>query len=1039
MVAVEFNWAYYTLLVFISALVPGLAVGWPLLKKTNLSKLERLLFCFFIGLVVPPAMLVLENMAGVQFSLFLALANIFVLTAGGVFWGIREGAFHFSMPSANLEDFLSVDGAKKHLPTLLLLIAVLLAFWIRLQSFSPVYSELDPYFYVYGSGQIIREGQVPYSEDTAWWPEVRSAGHRAFPSLKMYIEAQGYALYTGGGGYNNYLLFDTSSWLPPIMAALMAFGGYLLFSSHYGKRYGLLAAFLLTFLPVTIFKMSAGVNEAGPEGMASIFIVLGFYALALRKNDLRLGALAALGFFTAVAASNYEPVIAIPVAGFIALQALDYFIRGKKNEGFLRISACLVAGFLAGSFVDSVYPTGIGGLPGMFSNPQVLLCVGALALAYALEKLDVFTKMPKGRKTALLALAVLAAVLVLLVPNPAGRMAKDEVHSFIGAADFNFPLQRTIAEQNDAGSSFEGESGFLALVPKGRIVAGAPGILQAIANPSYIPQVASNAVYSVLDLFAGFFTWIGNFALKLSSSAFNFFLGTNISPGTKDPSLLFVFAIIGTLGLAWNHFSREGEERNAPSLAVLLLILTLPILYIGLNKIKFTIFIGMALVVVAVATLAELERLALRLAGKKEKYSKHIKPVFIAAIVLLALGEVFLPSAYSLMILSKSFETRYQDSPAAAMPHLADVCEELRSRGYYDADICAAGYNTSFAGTINSQFNTRACLVSQLSVQEIFPTADAASQNQASEARSGASFRCNRLADYWVDSMLWIRSSVPEGDRITSWWDYGHWINYFGDHKTVLRNEHASLGMIGRVAHDYILGTTQDLITSMNYFDSRYVLFDVELIGGDSFGGKYGALNYLGCAHEGETSVKQAPGTSKCEFDHSPERIVVPKLQGASSACVLSESQQRAGVLAYRIGQTAVDSTPAYCIGEITLGGKTVPATYYLDRKDSNGDMVLSKGIMRQIDDNAQYATYEMVYTDAPIWPGPAGTLVGGMEDAKNGFYTSNLYRGFYLGHLPGFDLVYKSANGEVKIYRMQNFTGNPSGWIDPVASKQTQ
>ena len=147
--------------------------------------------------------------------------------------------------------------------------------------------------------------------------------------------------------------------------------------------------------------------------------------------------------------------------------------------------------------------------------------------------------------------------------------------------------------------------------------------------------------------------------------------------------------------------------------------------------------------------------------------------------------------------------------------------------------------------------------------------------------------------------------------------------------------------MIGRVAHDYILGTTQDLITSMNYFDSRYVLFDVELVGGDTFGGKYGALNYLGCAHEGETSVKQAPGTSKCEFDHSPERIVVPKLQSSSTACVLSESQQRAGVLAYRIGQTSVDSSPAYCIGEITLGGKVMPATYYLDRKDGNGDLVL--------------------------------------------------------------------------------------------------
>ena len=56
------------------------------------------------------------------------------------------------------------------------------------------------------------------------------------------------------------------------------------------------------------------------------------------------------------------------------------------------------------------------------------------------------------------------------------------------------------------------------------------------------------------------------------------------------------------------------------------------------------------------------------------------------------------------------------------------------------------------------------------------------------------------------------------------------------------------------------------------------------------------------------------------------------------------------------------------------------------------------------------------------------------MEDAKTAFYTSNLYQGFYLGKLPGFDLVYQSANSEVRIYRMQNFTGNPTGYVNQSA-----
>ena len=76
----------------------------------------------------------------------------------------------------------------------------------------------------------------------------------------------------------------------------------------------------------------------------------------------------------------------------------------------------------------------------------------------------------------------------------------------------------------------------------------------------------------------------------------------------------------------------------------------------------------------------------------------------------------------------------------------------------------------------------------------------------------------------------------------------------------------------------------------------------------------------------------------------------------------------------------------------------------------------------------------EMVYTDEPIWRGQNGSAVGGMEDAKTDFYRSNLYTGFYLEKLPGFDLVYKSANGEVKIFRMKDslFVGNKQGIVDP-------
>lgn len=1051
MVALAFDPLYYSLLVLLSAIVPGAALGWPFLKKSELSALEKLLLCFFVGMVAAPTLLILENIAGLKFSLYLVFANLFLLTAAGIFYGIRSGAFGFKLPEIDLDAVLDAEFAKKHAATAFLLLAVILSFWLRIQTYSPIYSELDPYFYVYGSGQIIREGAIPATDDTAWWPEIKTSGHRSFPSLKMYIEAQWYALYTSGGEYDNYLLFVTSSWLQPIVASLMAFGAYLLISPYYGRRYGILAAFLMALLPISIFKMSAGVNEAAPFGMMSIFMTFGVYAAALKKKDISLAIIGALVFFAAATGSNYEAVIAIPVAGFIALQALDYFVRGKRFGDFLKLSAILVAGFFAGLAMDAIYISGIGSMLSAFTSGLSIALLGALAFAFCLDYLMGTGLKDKKRNTLLAGGAVLVALL-LLVPNPVGKIAKGQIKDYIGFADFNFPLQRTIAEQNQAGGNFEGEAGFLALVPAGHIDPNAKDIVGS----------GMNVFYGLAGGLSALFSAIGNGALQLSTAFFNFFLGTNITTGAKEDSLLFFFMIVSVAGMAWNHFARKGEERDVASIGILLLLLILPIVYVGLNKIKFTVFVGLALVVAGVAAIAEIEKLFAYLAGKMKnaEAAKYIKWCFVAVILLVAWAEAVIPSSYSMMILSKSFEPRYQDNPAAMMPELAKTCEELRAVGYYDPEICAAGYNASFADTINSQFNSKVCLVSQLSMKELIPGSNASEQQASAEAKAGASFRCNRLADYWVDSMEWINKNLDPSDRVTSWWDYGHWINYFGDRKTVLRNEHASTGMIGRVAHDYIGGTAQDLMDSMNYFDSRYVLFDVELIGGGSFGGKYGALNYLSCAHDDETSVMTQPGTSDCEFVHSPERLVIPKMQTIQTSCTISESQQRTGVAAYRMTkENAPEGKPSYCVGgELTLGnGEKITPMYYADLKDAAGDLVLNKGFLRNIGEQGDVAFFEVVYNDALLWPGPNGTFVGGMEDAmcvpladgthqtqcegtalKTKFYDSNLYRGFYLEKLPGFELVYKSKSGEVKIYRMINFTGNREGYVDPVSAAKT-
>ncbi|MFA5930211.1 MAG: hypothetical protein WC861_04985 [Candidatus Micrarchaeia archaeon] len=1043
MVAFTFDAFYFSLVVFLSAIIPGVALGWPLLKKSGLGVMEQALLCFFIGLFAVPSLLYTESLIGLKFSLFLVFANILILVAAGLFMGVRSGAFSFPAPKLPSFDktFFTYERASALAVPLLLFLVVILAFWIRIQTFSPMYSELDPYWYIYGTGQIIREGVQPATDDTAWWPEVM-ANHHAAP-LKEYLEAEWFALYTNGGAYNNYLLFTTSSWLPPISAAFVSLGAYFLVSSLYGRRYGLFAAFLLAFLPITIYKMSAGVNEAAPVGNMVLFMSMGLFAMSLvKKNDLigtlsafgfpipirALGILSAFGFFVSILSSNYTQVIALPLAGFAILQSADYFYRGRKNDAFMECLLYAMGGFILGVALN--FPAYSNSVFSALTYTPVLMALAGAAFAIALQYLSGLGWDEKKRYTAIGAGAI--AVLLLVFLTPVGAIARGTVSGYLGAAEFTTALSRTISEQNLAGVSFEGEAGFIAVVPKDHVEQNASGF-----------GIMTSAAYGALSVPAAMFTFLGNSFFRLLDMLFGAFAGVNLATSAKADSLFFVFLVIAAIGPILRHFSRSKEGRDLPSVALILLLVTMPVIYIGINKIKYTIFAGMMIAVAAAVALAELERLFRWICdkAKADGAAKYVSAAFACLLVLTVYAQAAGPVPYAYVFTVKSFEPRYQDNPVAMAPVASKLCEDLRARGVpygQMQSLCDAGAYANFSDDINSQFNIDVCWLSQMRADELFPPAnDTAAQKRSAEAVTSAKFRCNRVADYWMDSMEWMNRNLGTSDRVTSWWDYGHWTNFFADRKTVLRNEHASQGMIGRVAHDYIVGSTQDLADSMNYFDSRYALFDVELIGGSTFGGKYGALNYLGCVHEGATSLAEQPGTSDCEFSHSPERIAIPLSQTPANTCTISESQQRTGVYAYLIGKASVDQTrPSYCVGEATLAtGEKITATYYVDRKDANGDLALSKGFIRKIDEQNGVAYAEMVYNNQKVWPGANGTVVDGMEDAKTDFYRSNLYKGFYLEDLPGFDLVYTSKNGEIKIYRLKGFVGNKAGWKDPATT----
>jgi hypothetical protein len=253
--------------------------------------------------------------------------------------------------------------------------------------------------------------------------------------------------------------------------------------------------------------------------------------------------------------------------------------------------------------------------------------------------------------------------------------------------------------------------------------------------------------------------------------------------------------------------------------------------------------------------------------------------------------------------------------------------------------------------------------------------------------------------------------------------------------------------MIGAVADGYLDATPEELKDYMEAHDSKYAIFDRQIILDDSglLGGKYGALNYLSCAYNNETNVSYGLGESQCESDHTWETVFV-----SSTPCTISSLTEEQGVTAYKVyenglykpyyqpscvaptNQTVasfcrrlIEVKPAYCVGTAMLAnGQKTAAAYYLNQTYPNGDLKLNKGIFQS--PYSLPTTLHMgpvtgatlFYTNDTIWL-ENGELKSGYEDRKGKFYDSTLYQAFFLESLPGFDLVYTSPDSAVKIYKI--------------------
>ena len=237
-------------------------------------------------------------------------------------------------------------------------------------------------------------------------------------------------------------------------------------------------------------------------------------------------------------------------------------------------------------------------------------------------------------------------------------------------------------------------------------------------------------------------------------------------------------------------------------------------------------------------------------------------------------------------------------------------------------------------------------------------------------------FYCNIIPQYWYDSMTWLNSNMDNESYLFSWWDYGHWTNHFAHKRTFTRNDHPFVILDLEVADKYVAKNESVMASYMKSHNSTYVLFDVDLVG------KWGALTYLSCVYNGETAAEDLPSESKCSADYQLERIWVPQKPSLQQMCSIG---QQYGVYAY-------SSFPprTYCTQIIN--------NQYMLIFDSQTGKQISAVPMASGTFTAQsgvYNEYLLIYTKE------------GIADAPGRGYTSNFYKGFFLGELDGYTQVY--------------------------------
>jgi hypothetical protein len=278
----------------------------------------------------------------------------------------------------------------------------------------------------------------------------------------------------------------------------------------------------------------------------------------------------------------------------------------------------------------------------------------------------------------------------------------------------------------------------------------------------------------------------------------------------------------------------------------------------------------------------------------------------------------------------------------------------------------------------------------------------------------------NTIPSYWLDAMQFLNQTKYQynisifkqnstqinynGSYVLSWWDYGDWINWFGQSKTVLRGDNQVPSLDYATAYQFINGNATTLASFMKQEHAK-----LWLISSDDFE-KIAALSYLSCIYQNETNTQTPLGSSECEKLNSPTYLFFPQNQSnINNYCTMSNSTT-----------LYIKAESTYGVGYCLQSIQTTNQGMQLDGKvyTLNGTIINNTNIMPITAEPISGQTFEvylLLYT-------PLNTTTCQMPTGLPRFYYSNLYMGEFMGCMGSqFQQVYPTngAFGNVRIYKL--------------------